>query len=88
MLNSGLGAAGTFWLYGLICLGGGIFVVFRLQMCIRDRCDYGLCHIALGGFYDNDFWIIIVIHCAESFAGCFLEKLLPTSENTHETEVQ
>lgn len=30
MLNSGLGAAGTFWLYGLICLGGGIFVVFRL----------------------------------------------------------
>jgi hypothetical protein len=23
-------AAGTFWLYGLICLGGGIFVVFRL----------------------------------------------------------
>ena len=39
-------------------------------------CDYGLCHIALGGFYDNDFWIIIVIHCAESFAGCFLEKLL------------
>ena len=30
MLNSGLGAAGTFWLYGLICLAGGIFVVFRL----------------------------------------------------------
>lgn len=30
MLNSGLGAAGTFWLYGLICLSGGIFVVFRL----------------------------------------------------------
>ena len=23
-------AAGTFWLYGLICLAGGIFVVFRL----------------------------------------------------------
>ena len=27
VLNSGLGAAGTFWLYGIICLAGGIFVV-------------------------------------------------------------
>lgn len=26
MLNSSLGASGTFWLYGVICLGGGIFV--------------------------------------------------------------
>lgn len=26
MLNNTLGAAGTFWLYGLICLSGGIFV--------------------------------------------------------------
>lgn len=26
VLNSGLGAAGTFWLYGIICLSGGIFV--------------------------------------------------------------
>lgn len=26
VLNSNLGAAGTFWLYGLICLAGGIFV--------------------------------------------------------------
>ena len=30
VLNSGLGAAGTFWLYGIICLAGGIFVVFCL----------------------------------------------------------
>lgn len=30
VLNSGLGAAGTFWLYGVICLAGGIFVVFYL----------------------------------------------------------
>lgn len=30
MLNTTLGAAGTFWLYGLICLGGGVFVVFYL----------------------------------------------------------
>ena len=28
LLNSGLGAAGTFWLYGGICLAGGLFVVF------------------------------------------------------------
>ena len=27
VLNSSLGASGTFWLYGLICLAGGIFVV-------------------------------------------------------------
>ncbi|MBC8592957.1 sugar porter family MFS transporter [Oscillospiraceae bacterium N12] len=27
VLNSSLGAAGTFWLYGVICLAGGIFVV-------------------------------------------------------------
>jgi SP family sugar porter-like MFS transporter len=27
LLNKGLGAAGTFWLYGLICLLGGIFVM-------------------------------------------------------------
>lgn len=26
VLNNGLGAAGTFWLYGIICLSGGIFV--------------------------------------------------------------
>ena len=30
MLNNGLGAAGTFWLYGIICLAGGIFVALRL----------------------------------------------------------
>lgn len=30
MLNSTLGAAGTFWLYGVICLAGGVFVVFYL----------------------------------------------------------
>lgn len=30
LLNSGLGAAGTFWLYGLICLAGGVFVALRL----------------------------------------------------------
>lgn len=30
MLNSSLGAAGTFWLYGVICLAGGVFVVFYL----------------------------------------------------------
>ncbi|MBQ8422775.1 MAG: sugar porter family MFS transporter [Coprobacter sp.] len=30
VLNSGLGAAGTFWLYGIICLVGGIFVWKRL----------------------------------------------------------
>ena len=28
LLNSGLGAAGTFWLYGGICLAGGLFVMF------------------------------------------------------------
>ena len=38
MLNSGLGAAGTFWLYGLICLGGGIFVVFRSG---NEREEFG-----------------------------------------------
>lgn len=27
LLNNGLGAAGTFWLYGFICLLGGIFVL-------------------------------------------------------------
>ena len=30
MLNQGLGASGTFWLYGLICLAGGIFVWRKL----------------------------------------------------------
>ena len=30
MVKSGWGAAGTFGLYGLSCLSGGIFVVFRL----------------------------------------------------------
>lgn len=30
VLNSSMGAAGTFWLYGLICLGGGVFVAFYL----------------------------------------------------------
>lgn len=29
-LNKNLGAAGTFWFYGLICLLGGLFVIFRL----------------------------------------------------------
>ncbi len=29
-LNSGLGAARTFWLYGVICLSGGIFAWLRL----------------------------------------------------------
>lgn len=27
LLNKGLGAAGTFWLYGIICLLGGVFVM-------------------------------------------------------------
>lgn len=30
LLNTGLGAAGTFWLYGLICLAGGIFVLKKV----------------------------------------------------------
>ena len=30
VLNNTLGAAGTFWLYGIICLAGGVFVVFYL----------------------------------------------------------
>lgn len=30
VLNSSLGAAGTFWLYGIICLSGGIFVAICL----------------------------------------------------------
>ena len=30
VLNNGLGAAGTFWLYGIICLTGGIFVALYL----------------------------------------------------------
>lgn len=30
LLNNSLGASGTFWLYGLICLLGGVFVVFKL----------------------------------------------------------
>ena len=31
LLNTGLGAAGTFWLYGGICLLGGIFVCVRVH---------------------------------------------------------
>lgn len=31
LLNTGLGAAGTFWLYGGICLLGGIFVCVRVS---------------------------------------------------------
>ena len=30
ILNSGLGAAWTFWLYGIICLVGGLFIVRTL----------------------------------------------------------
>jgi len=30
LLNKGLGAAGTFWLYGIICLMGGIFVIVKV----------------------------------------------------------
>jgi SP family sugar porter-like MFS transporter len=30
LLNSGLGAAGTFWVYGIICLLGGIFVSVKV----------------------------------------------------------
>ena len=30
ILNKGLGAAGTFWLYGIICLLGGIFVTLKV----------------------------------------------------------
>lgn len=30
VLNSSLGASGTFWLYGIICLAGGIFVAICL----------------------------------------------------------
>lgn len=30
LLNVGLGAAGTFWLYGLICLAGGVFVCLKV----------------------------------------------------------
>ncbi|HET9571566.1 MAG TPA: sugar porter family MFS transporter [Bacteroidales bacterium] len=30
LLNKGMGAAGTFWLYGLICLAGGIFVLIKV----------------------------------------------------------
>ena len=30
ILNSALGAAGTFWLYGLICLGGFVFIYKKL----------------------------------------------------------
>jgi sugar porter (SP) family MFS transporter len=29
-LNKALGAAGTFWLYGVVCLAGFVFIVFRL----------------------------------------------------------
>lgn len=30
LLNAGLGAAGTFWVYGLICLVGGVFVLKKV----------------------------------------------------------
>ncbi|OJU36014.1 MAG: MFS transporter [Bacteroidales bacterium 45-6] len=30
LLNAGLGAAGTFWVYGLICLAGGMFVLKKV----------------------------------------------------------
>ncbi len=30
LLNTGLGAIGTFWLYGIICLMGGLFVTLEL----------------------------------------------------------
>jgi len=30
ILNKGFGAAGTFWLYGIICLLGGIFVTLKV----------------------------------------------------------
>jgi SP family sugar porter-like MFS transporter len=30
LLNHALGAAGTFWLYGTICVFGGIFIFFKL----------------------------------------------------------
>ncbi|MDP4240460.1 MAG: sugar porter family MFS transporter [Bacteroidota bacterium] len=30
LLNTGLGAAGTFWVYGIICLLGGIFVSLKV----------------------------------------------------------
>ncbi len=29
-LNSALGAAGTFWIYGLVCVGGFIFILFQV----------------------------------------------------------
>jgi len=30
ILNKSLGASGTFWLYGMICMLGGIFIAVRL----------------------------------------------------------
>ena len=30
MLNKGLGPAGTFWLYGTICVAGLVFILLRL----------------------------------------------------------
>jgi SP family sugar porter-like MFS transporter len=30
ILNSGLGAAKTFWIYSLICIGGFIFIYIKL----------------------------------------------------------
>lgn len=30
LLNEAVGASGTFWLYGLVCLGGFLFISFRL----------------------------------------------------------
>jgi SP family sugar porter-like MFS transporter len=30
MLNARLGSAGTFWLYGAICVAGFIFILFKL----------------------------------------------------------
>jgi SP family sugar porter-like MFS transporter len=29
-LKNGLGSAGTFWLYAVICLAGFVFIVFKL----------------------------------------------------------
>ncbi len=39
LLNSGLGSAGIFWLYGCICLGGGVFVAFMLPETGRKSLE-------------------------------------------------